>query len=333
VASLMRALQPRVAAAKTTTRRRPTAITSRWLGLPPPLLLLLQRRPGAEVREATNAPIKRLAVTTEARVAWCTIPRTTMWESVEKSRSSWSSSVRSSSNYAKKEEEVKFQKAKRDLKAVYGHSDSESSDNERRKTLHIIFRGSWDITSQCVIKTLCHMMAAVVPALRAAPHNKWLETVISFDATDYPKIMVGTGQLLLLVSPTIANIKLYHILIDGGAALNLISLTTFKKLQIPMSKLQPSRPFSGVGPVAIMSCGCISLPVTFGMLENFRTESVLFNVVEVNLSFNAILGRPTLYQFMDVAHYGYLVLKMSSPNGVLKVHGDCDAGVSMLEKL
>jgi hypothetical protein len=42
--------------------------------------------------------------------------------------------------------------------------------------------------------------------------------------------MVGTGQLPLLIFPTIVNIKLYHILIDGGAALNLISLTAFKKL-------------------------------------------------------------------------------------------------------
>jgi hypothetical protein len=49
--------------------------------------------------------------------------------------------------------------------------------------------------------------------------------------------MAGAGQLPLLVSPTITNIKLYHVLIDSGAALNLISLTAFKKLQILMSKL------------------------------------------------------------------------------------------------
>jgi hypothetical protein len=55
--------------------------------------------------------------------------------------------------------------------------------------------------------------------------------------------------------------------------------------------------------------------------------------MEISLPFNAILGRPTLYQFMAVAHYGYLVLKMPSPNGVLKIHGDRDAGVSTLEKL
>jgi hypothetical protein len=42
------------------------------------------------------------------------------------------------------------------------------------------------------------------------------------------------GQLLLLILLTIVNIKLYHVLIDGGAVLNLISLAAFKELQILM---------------------------------------------------------------------------------------------------
>jgi hypothetical protein len=65
--------------------------------------------------------------------------------------------------------------------------------------------------------------------------------------------------------------------------------------------------------VPVMPRGCISLSVTFGTAENFRTKSVLFDVVQVSLPFNAILGRPALYQFMVVSHYGYLVLKMPSP--------------------
>jgi hypothetical protein len=100
-----------------------------------------------------------------------------------------------------------------------------------------------------------------------------------------------------------------------------------------MGKLQPSRPFSRVGPVSVMPRGCISLPVTFGMAENFRTESILFDVAEVSLPFNAILGRPALYRFMAVAHYGYLVLKMPTPDGVLRIRGDRDAGACALEKL
>jgi hypothetical protein len=168
---------------------------------------------------------------------------------------------------------------------------------------------------------------------KAAPHRKWVETPIGFDSSNCPKSMAGVGQLPLLVSPTISNVKLHHILIDGGAALNLISLAAFKKLQILMGKLQSSRPFFGVGLVSITPCGCISLPVTFGMAENFRTKSILFDIAEVSLPFNTILGRPALYQFMVVAHYGYLVLKMLSPNGVLKIRGDRDVGVCALEKL
>jgi hypothetical protein len=72
------------------------------------------------------------------------------------------------------------------------------------------------------------------------------------------------------------------------------------------------------------------------MEDNFRTENVQFEVAEVNLPFNAIIGRPALYRFnrfMAIAHYGYLVLKMPSPAGVLTVQSDRAAAVVAVEKL
>jgi hypothetical protein len=36
---------------------------------------------------------------------------------------------------------------------------------------------------------------------------------------------------------------------------------------------------------------------------------------------------------MVIAHYGYLVLKMSSSNGIIKICRDCPTDVSALEKL
>jgi hypothetical protein len=56
-------------------------------------------------------------------------------------------------------------------------------------------------------------------------------------------------------------------------------------------------------------------------------------VAEVNLPFNAIIGRPVLYRFMAIAHYGYLVLKMPSSTGVLTVQDDCAATLAAVEKL
>jgi hypothetical protein len=114
-----------------------------------------------------------------------------------------------------KDVEMEFQDAKRAQKAIYGHSDSESGDNEHRKMLHIMFGGSWAITSRRVVKTVQREIAAVAPAPKAAPHRKWVETPIGFDTSDCPKSMAGVVQLPLLVSPTISKIKLYHILIDG----------------------------------------------------------------------------------------------------------------------
>jgi hypothetical protein len=76
---------------------------------------------------------------------------------------------------------------------VYGNSDSESSGNEHCKTLHVMFGGSWDITSRRTVKTLRREIAATTPAPKAAPHRKWMETPIGFDASDCPKSMAGVG--------------------------------------------------------------------------------------------------------------------------------------------
>jgi hypothetical protein len=55
---------------------------------------------------------------------------------------------------------------------------------------------------QRVIKTLHREVAAAAPSPKIALHREWMETPISFDATNCPKSMTGAGQLLLLVSST-----------------------------------------------------------------------------------------------------------------------------------
>jgi hypothetical protein len=142
-----------------------------------------------------------------------------------------------------------------------------------------------------IVKNLCREVTTDAPTPKATPHHRWF----SFNASDCPKSVVGAGQLPLLISLTIINTKLYHVLINGGAALNLINLATLKKLQIPMSKLQLSGPFFGVGPIVVIPCGCIFLLVTFGTPENFFMESVLFDLMEVSLPFITILSRLALY--------------------------------------
>jgi hypothetical protein len=214
-----------------------------------------------------------------------------------------------------------------------GYSDS-SDDTDRRKKLYVMYGGSWELTSRRNVKSLRREVLSATPRVpNAAPHQQWQSTTISFGASDCPENMAGAGILPLITALVIANIKLHHDLIDGGAGLNVINHATFRQLQIPGSRLGPSRPFSGVGAQPVYPLGSITLPVTFGIEENFRTENVQFNVVEVNLPFNAIIGRSALYRFMAIAHYEYLVLKMPSPVEVLTVQGDRAAALAVVEKL
>jgi hypothetical protein len=59
-----------------------------------------------------------------------------------------------------------------------------------------------------------------------------------------------------------------------------------------------------VGSGSIISRSSISFPVTIRTPKNYRMESIVFDVVEVNLLFNTIIGRPAPYQFMAVTQYG-----------------------------
>jgi len=89
-------------------------------------------------------------------------------------------------------------------------------------------------------------------------------------------------------------------------------------------KLTPSKaPFYGIVPGnSSTPIDTISLPVTFGTKENYRTEHIKFEVANFKSSYHAILDHPALAKFMAVPHYVYLLLKMPGKTGVLSLRGD-----------
>ena len=111
-------------------------------------------------------------------------------------------------------------------------------------------------------------------------------------------------------------------LIDDGAGLNVLSMEAFSLLHVPPERLQPCKPFLGIGGSPTSSLGQIRLPVTFGTHDNFRTELVNFFITRIGLPYNAILGYPALAQFMAATHLAYNLMKMPGSSGVLTVAGD-----------
>ena len=102
------------------------------------------------------------------------------------------------------------------------------------------------------------------PAPEARKPLKWSDTPIIFDEEDHPDRTTTVGCLPLLVSPTIRNLKVTKMLVDGGVGLNLISPVVISKLQIEEEELELTGMFQGVNPGRSHPKGKIMLPVTFG---------------------------------------------------------------------
>jgi hypothetical protein len=125
------------------------------------------------------------------------------------------------------------------------------------------------------------------------------------------------GTIPLLCTPIINNIAINRTLIDGGAGLNIISVEVFEKMQVSYHRLMPTQPFFRVTEGSTTPIGQVRLPVTFGTRDNYRTESLDFDVTYIALPYNAILGYPALARFMAATHHGFNVLKIPSANDMI----------------
>ena len=90
---------------------------------------------------------------------------------------------------------------------------------------------------------------------------------------------------------------------------------------IDRSFIRPTgAPFHGIMPgKQVMPLGQIDLPVTFGDLTNYRTETLTFEVVRFHRTYHAILGHPCYTKFMAFCNYTYLKLKVLGPCRVITI--------------
>nr|AAP52608.2 retrotransposon protein, putative, Ty3-gypsy subclass [Oryza sativa Japonica Group] len=193
---------------------------------------------------------------------------------------------------------------------------------DRRKELNHIFGGPLAYESKRKQKLTEREINAVQPD--TPQYLRWSETTIKFYRSDHPDRVVHPGRYPLVLDPVVRNVKLRRSLIDGGSALNILFAKTLDDMQIPRTELKPSNaPFHGVIPgLSATPLGQITLRVTFGTRENFRTENVCFKVADFDTAYHDILGRPALAKFMAVPHYTYIMIKIPGPRGVISLQSN-----------
>jgi hypothetical protein len=61
--------------------------------------------------------------------------------------------------------------------------------------------------------------------------------------------------------------------------------------------------------------------ITFSYVHNTRTWQIVFDIVDMEYPYNAIIGQGTLIAFEAILHPAYLCMKMPSDQGPIAVHG------------
>jgi hypothetical protein len=220
--------------------------------------------------------------------------------------------------------------AAKDGKAKKDGGDGDAGGFPAVKNVFLIFGGPTVDMSNSQRKRERH---EVLTADKAPPSFlDWSEDAITFSRKDHPNRIPNPGQYPLVVGPVIGNTRFSKVLMDGGSSLKIFYTHTRRLLGIELDQLRPSTtPFHGVAPgKRVQPLGRIDLPVWFGTPDNFRKETLTFEVVGFRGAYHAILGRPWYAKFMAVPNYTYLKMKMSGPKGVITVGSsiehafDCD---------
>jgi hypothetical protein len=150
---------------------------------------------------------------------------------------------------------------------------------------------------------------------------KWSEVPITFDRKDHPDHVRQPGSYPLVVAPLFKSKRVHKVLMDGESGINMLYVSTHDDMSISRSQLRSSIAlFHGVVlGMKALPIRQIDLPITFGDLRNFHTETLTFEVVGFSGTYHAVLGRSAYVKFKAMPNYTYLKLKISGLKGIIIV--------------
>jgi hypothetical protein len=155
--------------------------------------------------------------------------------------------------------------------------------------------------------------------------SKWSHIPITFSQEDI-QLKDYPHNDAMVISCVIKGFLVHNVLVDTDSAADIIFAKAFRQMQEPEDKIHDAtHPLCGLGGRHIVALGKITMLVTFGYIHNTRTEQVVFDIVDMEYPYNAIVGRGTLNAFEAILHPAYLCMKIPSEQGPIAVHGSQEA--------
>jgi hypothetical protein len=153
--------------------------------------------------------------------------------------------------------------------------------------------------------------------------SKWSHIPITFSQEDL-QLKDYPHNDAMVISYVIKGFLV--VLVDRGSAANIIFAKAFRQMQEPKNKIHDAtQPLCGFGGRQIVALGKITMSVTFGYVHNTRSEQVIFDIVDMDYPYNAIIGRGPLNAFEAILHPAYLCMKIPSEQGPIVVHESQEA--------
>jgi hypothetical protein len=155
--------------------------------------------------------------------------------------------------------------------------------------------------------------------------SKWSHIPITFSEEDL-KLKDYPHNDAMVISCVIKGFVVHNVLVDTGSAADIIFAKAFRQMQEPEDKIHDAtHPLCGFRGRQIVALGKTTMPVTFGYVHNTRMEHVIFDIVDMEYPYNAIIGRGTLNAFEAILHPAYLCMKIPSEQGPIAVYGSQEA--------
>ena len=130
----------------------------------------------------------------------------------------------------------------------------------------------------------------------------------------------------MVISCVIKGFLVHSVLIDTGTAADIIFAKAFRQMQEQDDKIyDATHPLCGFGGKQIVTLGKITMPATFGFVHNNITEQIVFDIVDIDYPYNAIIRRGTFNAFEAILHLTYLYMKIPSDQGPIVMHGSQEA--------
>ncbi|GKV17105.1 hypothetical protein SLEP1_g27649 [Rubroshorea leprosula] len=128
----------------------------------------------------------------------------------------------------------------------------------------------------------------------------------------------------LVTSIIVNNCEVQRVLVDVGSAPNVMYYHYFESLSLDLDTTLLQKydgPIYGFNNQPVPVEGVLRLNVAFDSGRTYMIPSVQFLVVKMTLSFNIVIGRPTLTKIKAIVSQSHLCIKFPTPMGVATLKG------------